>query len=394
MRQIYFDNAATTAVDKKVIKAMLLYFGKDYGNPSEFHSLGLNAKRAIENSRARIASFLACDPEEIIFTSSATESINLALKGYTENIIDRFRKSKIKPHIITTKIEHQAVLETCMHLEALGWADITYLDVNKYGFVDLKSIKKAIKKNTILVSIMYVNNEVGTVEPIAKIGELVKEVNKKRKHKILFHTDATQAIGHFNCDVDKLGVDFLSFTGHKICAPKGIGALFKRKGIGITRQIDGGAQETGLRSSTENVPYIVALGSAIEQIEKQKTETNIKKNCDFLIQNVLKIPGVTLTGHPKLRAPHIASFIVKGVEGESLVLRLSEKGISVSSGSACTSSNLSPSHVLTAMGVKPEESHGSVRFSTGRQTTKTEVNYVLSVLNKIIYDLREMSPLN
>lgn len=394
MRKIYFDNAATTAVDEKVFKAMLPYFDKDYGNPSEYHSLGQGAKSVIENSRNKIASYFNCAPEEIIFTSSATESINLAHKGYIENIVEDFRKFKSKPHIITTRIEHKAVLETCMHLERLGWADVTYLEVDKHGLVDPATVKKAINKNTVLVSVMYVNNEVGTVEPIMEIGKLLREVSKRRKRKILFHTDATQAIGHFNCNVGKLGVDFLSFTGHKIYAPKGVGALFIKNGIKINRQMDGGSQEKDLRSGTENVPYIVALGNAIEQINNQKGKLNLKKYCNFLIQNILKISGVALTGHPELRAAHIASFIIKGVEGESIVLKLSEMGIYISSGSACTSSDLSPSHVLTAMGFKPEESHGSVRFSLGENTTKTDVDYLLSVLPKIIYDLRVMSPLN
>lgn len=394
MKKVYFDNAATTAVNNKVIKAMLPYFDENYGNPSEYHSLGQDAKSAVEKSRHKISSYLKCATDEIIFTSSATEAVNLAHKGYIEYFVEKFGKSKSKPHIITTKIEHKAVLETCMHLERLGWASVTYLEVDKHGLVDPAMIKKTINKDTVLVSVMYVNNEVGTVEPIPKIGKLLKKVNERRKRKILFHTDATQAIGHFNCNVDKLGVDFLSFTGHKIGAPKGVGALFIKNGVRIYRQMDGGAQEKILRSGTENVPYVVALGSAIDQIENLKHEVTIKQNCDYLIRNVLKIPGITLTGHPELRAPHIASFIVKGVEGESIVLKLSERGIYVSSGSACTSSDLSPSHVLTAMGFKPEESHGSIRFSLGRDTTKTQVDYLLSVLPKIIAKLREMSPLN
>lgn len=387
MKTIYLDNAATTAVDKNVLKSMVPYFSKNYGNPSEFHKLGMNARSAIENSRKNISSFLKCEPEEIIFTSSSSESINLAIKGYTENL-------KIKPHIITTKIEHKAVLETCLHLEATDRAEVTYLDVDKYGQVSLESVKKAIKNNTALVSVMYVNNEVGTLQPIVEIGNLIKEINKNRKNKIVFHTDATQAIGHFNCDVNKLKVDLLSFSGHKVFAPKGIGVLYKKKNIEIVRQMDGGMQENGLRSGTENVPYIVGIGHAIEQIVNDRSEIKIKENCRYLIQNVLKIPSVVLTGHPKLRAPHIASFIVSGVEGESIVLRLSEKKIYISSGSACTSSSLSPSHVLTAMGFKAEETHGSVRFSLGKQTTRTEIDTVLSILPKIINNLREMSPLN
>ncbi|MCJ7805526.1 cysteine desulfurase [Patescibacteria group bacterium] len=394
MKTIYFDNAATTPVDKKVIKEMSPFFNIRYGNSSEYHSLGLDSKAAIEASRRKIANFLGCKPSEIIFTSSATESINLSHKGLIENILEEFKGLKLKPHIITTQIEHKAVLETCRHLEKLDWAEVTYLPVDTHGLIKLSTLKKMIRENTVLVSIMYVNNEVGTIEPVSDIGKLIKKENLKRKHKILFHTDATQAVQYLDCKVNKLGVDFLSLTGHKIYAPKGIGALFVRKGISLIRQIDGGAQENGLRSSTENVPYIVALGAAIEQIKKQKSRANVKKNRDFLIKQVLQIPGVILTGHPKSRAPHIASFIIKGIEGESVVLRLSEEGIYASSGSACTSASLEPSHVLTAMGFIPEESHGSIRLSLGKNSTKSEVLFLMSKLPKIIEDLRKMSPLN
>lgn len=394
MKPVYLDSAATTQVHPAVLKTMLPYFKKSYGNPSEYHTLGLKAKGAIEKSRLEIASFLGCTPDEIVFTSSATESINLAIKGLVESMLNDFKNKKIRPHIITTKVEHKAVLETCKHLEELGWAEVTYLDVDKFGLINLTDLMKAVKKNTVLISVMYVNNEVGTVEPIQKIGKLIKDLNKDRTHKISFHTDATQAIEHFNCRVRFIGVDLLSFTGHKISAPKGIGVLYRKKGLSLIRQTDGGSQENDFRSGTENVPYIVGLGTAIEQIKSKKNDRFLEKTRDYLIKKILKIPEVVLTGHPNQRAPHIASFIVKGVEGESLVLRLSKKGVYISSGSACTSSDLSPSHVLTAMGYKPEDSHGSIRFSINKETTLDEINYVLSILPNIIKDLRKMSPLN
>jgi cysteine desulfurase len=394
MKKVYLDNAATTKVDPVVIRAMLPYFDKYYGNPSEYHQLGLIAKKALEASRSGLAIFFNCAGEEIIFTSSATEAINLAHKGLIEKKSGQFQKLKAKPHVITSKIEHKAVLETCIHLEKTGQAEVTYLDVDKYGLISLSDIRNSIRKNTVLVSIIYVNNEVGTIEPITQIGRLIKNENRTRKLKIAFHSDATQAIGYLNCDVNKLGVDLLSFTGHKIHAPKGVGALFVRRGIGIDRQMDGGDQERSLRSGTENVPYIVALGEAVSQIQNNKSPAKIDQLQKFLIDNLSKIPGFTLTGHPKQRAPHIVSFIINGIEGESLVLRLSEKGVFISSGSACTSSSLRPSHVLTAMGFRPEESHGAIRLSLGKDTTEPELEYVVSILPKIVNDLRKMSPLN
>ena len=289
-------------------------------------------------------------------------------------------------------------METCAHLEKLGWARVTYLPVNKGGLVLLEEIKKSIKAETVLVSIMYVNNEVGTIQSIAEIGQFLKKINKQRtmnhKPRIFFHTDATQAIQYLDCDVNFLGVDFLSLTGHKIYAPKGIGALYIRKSTPCIRQQDGGGQERGLRAGTENVPFIVALGSAVEKISKFKKANAIKvqKLRDLLIKEVLKIPGIKLTGHPDQRAPHIASFMVEGVEGEALLLRLSEKGIMVSSGSACSSSDLAPSHVLTAMGYGPQQSHGSLRFSLSQYTTREDIKYVSRTLPEVVEKLRKMAP--
>ncbi|MBI4037310.1 cysteine desulfurase [Candidatus Daviesbacteria bacterium] len=389
MKQIYLDNAATTPVDPEVFLAMKPYFTKIYGNASEVHSLGQQAKLAIEKSRAQIADFLGCNPQEIIFTSSATESINLSHKGLIEGMLMGWKGSQ-KPHIITCGVEHMAVLETCKHLELLDLADITFVPVDQYGLVKVEDIQKAIRPATILVSIMYVNNEVGTVEPIRQIGQMLKKEN----HRIYFHTDATQAVQYLNCDVKFLGVDFLSFTGHKFGAPKGIGALYARKGSTFVRQQDGGGQEGRMRAGTENVPYIVGLGKAVKMSAglRVKNAELMKKLRDRLIAGVLKIPEVKLTGHPKLRAPHIASFVIEGAEGESIILLLSNEGIFASSGSACTSDKLAPSHVLSAMGIPPEISHGSLRFSLGKNTTKEDVDYVIKILPKVIKRLRIMAP--
>ncbi len=385
MKTIYLDNAATTAVSPEVFLAMKPYFLEKYGNASEFHLPGRVAREAIEKSRTKIAKFLGAEVNEIIFTGSATESINLSHKG----LIESLRATLKNPHIITTAVEHKAVLATCRHLESIGWATVTYLPVDHFGRVDVELLKRAVTGQTVLVSVGYVNNEVGTIQPISEIGNLIRRINIGRKNKIYFHTDATQAIKHLDVSVDRLGVDFLSFTGHKINAPKGIGALFIREGVEIVRQMDGGSQEDGLRASTENVPYIVGLGKAIEQIKKSEKITSLR---DTLIKGILEIKGVKLTGHPTKRAPHIASFVIDGVEGEAMVLSLSDLGIIVSSGSACTSGDLRPSHVLTAMGLPPEKSHGSLRFSLDESTTRADVTYVLEKLPGIIKNLRLMSP--
>ena len=392
MKRVYLDNAATTAVDPQVFQAMKPFFSEKYGNASEPHLFGQEARKAIDKARDRVASFLGCKSGEIIFTSCATESINLAHKGLLEAMGGK------KFHIVTSSVEHKAVLETCQHLEKLRMAEVTYLPVDRYGLIKVTDVEKAIRPETVLVSVMYVNNEVGTIEPIEKIGKLIKKINVSRitSHlsPIFFHTDATQAIQYLDCRVDKLGVDLLSFTGHKIYAPKGIGALYVRKGVSLVRQQDGGDQEYRLRAGTENVPYIVALGKAIEQNSKLKTQNSkrIEKLRDRLIEGVLKIPGVKLTGHPTQKALHIASFVVEGVEGEAVLLHLSDKGIAASSGSACTSGLLKPSHVLTAMGIPPELSHGSLRFSLGKNNTEADVNYALEVLPPIIKKLRKMAP--
>ncbi len=394
MKTVYLDSAATTPVDSEVFLAMKPYFLTRFGNASEPHLLGQQSRRAIEEVRSTIAEFLGASGKEIVFTSCATESINLAHKGLIECLNPG---SKVKPHIITSVIEHKAVLETCRHLKTLGRADVTYLSVDEFGRVNSGDVLNAIRPETCLVSIMYVNNEVGTIQPIKEIGDLVRKENKKRKErglaKVYFHTDATQAIGHLDCRVEYLGVDLLSFTGHKFNAPKGIGALYIRAGTPVLRQQDGGGQEFGIRAGTENVPYIVGLGKAFEILKKRnETSKKLKILQEKLIYAVLNIPRTKLVGHPKERVPHISSFIIEGAEGESVVLCLSDKGIIASSGSACTSGIAGPSHVLNAMGISPELSHGSVRFSLGKDTTVDDIRYLAKVLPQIVEKLRRMSP--
>ena len=387
---VYFDQAATTAVSPEVFSAMKPFFGEKFGNPSEPHLAGRWAREAVEKAREQTALFLGAKEEEIIFTSGATESINLAHKG----LVEALNGKSPKPHLITSSTEHKAVLESLKHLEKLKLAEVTYLLVDQNGLVSLDSLKKAIRPETILVSVMYVNNETGAIQPIVEIGRLLEEINASREKKIYFHTDATQAIQYLDCDVNKLGVDLLSLSGHKFHAPKGVGVLFCRKGTPLARQQDGGGQEFGLRAGTENVPYIVALGKALDLLKGHQKElvNKVLSLRSELTTGILKIPGVSLVGDPQKNAPHIATFLIERTEGESLLLLLSEKRIAASSGSACTSGLLKPSHVLLAMGYPPQKAHGSLRFSLGAENTKEEVDYVLQVLPQIILQLRRMAP--
>lgn len=389
---IYFDNAATTKIDSRVLEAMMPYLKDKYGNPSSLYQFGHEAGKAIDQARKRVAKLLNARSAEIIFTSCSTESVNFSHKGLAEVLGIR------KSHLVTTKIEHKAVIETCKHLEKMG-CRITWLPVDKYGQVNPSEVEKAVEKTTVLVSVMYVNNEVGTIEPIEEVGRLLKRINKKRLAKnlsrIYFHVDATQAIQYLDCDVQKLGVDMLSLTGHKFHAPKGVGALYVRRGTPLIRQQDGGGQENNLRAGTENVAYIVGLGKAMEIVgkEKEKIKT-VAALRDKLIKGVLdRIEEVELTGHPEKRAPHVASFVVKGVEGEAMLLLLDEKGIAASSGSACTSGDLQPSHVLLAMGIPAELAHGSLRISFSKYNKEEEADYFLKVFPGIVERLRKMSPI-
>ena len=386
MKQIYMDYAATTPVDKEVLDEMLPYFNKIYGNPSSIHNFGREAFDGIENARERVSNIINSQTDEIIFTSGGTESDNLAIKGVAYNHKDK-RDSK-GAHIITTVIEHPAVLEACRHLEKQGF-NVEYLPVDKHGLINLDDLKNTISKNTFLITIMYANNEIGTIEPMDEIGKIAK------KHDILFHTDAVQAIGKVPIDVDKLNLDLLSISSHKIYGPKGSGALYVRKGVKLVPLAHGGGQEKGYRSSTLNTPGIVGLGKACEiGIRNMNKDSKLMKELrDRLIKETLKIEESFLNGHLERRLVNNAHFRFSAIEGESLNLKLDNKGIAASTGSACSSKKLEASHVLLALGLKPEEAHGSLRLSLGKYSTREEVDYVLDVIPDIVGNLREMSPL-
>ena len=387
-KQIYLDYAATTPVDKEVLKAMTPYLKKDFGNPSSLHRFGQKTRSAIDEVRRKVAKFLNCSESEIIFTGSATEANNLAIFG----VVRALKKKEIKPHIITTKIEHHAVLHPFEELEKEG-VEVSFIAPNKEGIVEIDDIQKAIKENTVFISIMYANNEIGTIQPIQKIGKLIARLNKNRKYKIYFHTDAVQAVNYLDCNVKELGVDFLTLSAHKIYGPKGVGALFVKQGTPIEPIIYGGGHEFGLRSGTENVAGIVGLGKAIELVEKHKNDIKrIKKLQDKIIEEVLKIPNTRLNGSREKRLPNNVNISISGVEGESLVIALDQYGIAVSTGSACSSKELKPSHVLLAIGLSPKEAHGSLRITLGRFTTEEEVDYFLKILPKVVKRLREISP--
>ncbi len=393
--KIYLDCAATTPVDARVLKAMSPYFSRDFGNASSLHYAGLDGRVAVDRAQAKIAKFLGCQKGEVYFTSGATESDNMAIFGVS-GAIQRQQKG-LKIHIITSQIEHDAILEPCRQLAKNG-SPVTFLPVNKQGLVELNRLKKAIRPNTVLVSVMYVNNEIGAIQPVKEIGALIKKLNQKRKNKIYFHIDATQALSYCDCDVRKLNADLMSISAHKIYGPKGVGAIYIKAGTPFEPIMFGGHQQAGVRSGTYNVPGIVGLGVAVEILLDQKARKQESKKArilrDYLIKEIKKrIQGVLVNGDLIKRTPNNANFIFKGVEGESAVLMLSEKGVAVSTGSACSSGSLEPSHVLTALGLRPELSHGSLRITLGRFTTKKEIDYLLEILPPIIGKLRKMSPL-
>lgn len=379
----YFDNAATTQISKEVFKEMLPYLQEEYGNPSSIYTIGRKSRKAIEDAREKVAKLINCKPEEIIFTSCGSESDNTAIKG----IAYQFRNNG--NHIITSKIEHPAVLNTCKILEKKGFK-ITYLDVDNQGFVKLEELEKAITKQTTLISIMFANNEIGTIQPIEEIAKIAK------KHNIIFHTDAVQAAGNIEINVEKLGIDMLSISGHKIHAPKGIGALYVKNGIKFEKFIEGGHQEKNRRAGTENVAGIVGLGKACEIAKENlnKHREHLLKLRDYYISEVeKKIEYVELNGSQQKRLPGNANFSFKFIEGESLLLNLDMKGICASSGSACTSGSLDPSHVLCAIGVKNEVANSSLRVSFGDENTKEDVDFLIQNLIDIVKRLRNMSPL-
>lgn len=456
--RIYFDHSATTPMDKKVLKEMAPYFGEKFGNPSSIHSFGQAAMAGVDKAREQVAQFLNCEPGEIIFTSGATESDNLALRGVIKALTKRHstnmaqaNETKVgvkNPHVITSLIEHDAILEPCLELEKEG-VEITFLPVKSNGVVDLKKLKKAIKDNTALVSIMYVNSEVGSIQPIREIGKIIKKINEKKLNDwqrartkdrgdsstglragkpqpIYFHTDATQALNFLNCDTKYLHVDLLSLSGHKIYGPKGVGALFVKNGTPLKAIQLGGHHEKNLRSGTLNVPGIVGLGAAVSLLDKKTitakagqgkqknkkttsllakeggqenkqtwSETNkrIARLRDMLVSGIMKnIPDVVLNTDRENATPAHAHFSFLGVEGESILIALDLEGIAVSTGSACASSSLKASHVLLAMGIKKEIAHNSIRFSLGKNNTEDEIKKVIKVLPPIIKKLRGMNP--
>lgn len=380
---IYLDNAATTQVDSKVLEAMLPFFTEYYGNPSAVYSFAETAKKAVEDAREKLAELIHAKKDEIYFTGGGSESDNWALKATAEAYGNKGK------HIITSKIEHHAILHTCEWLEKHGF-EVTYLDVDEKGLISPEELEKAIRPDTILISIMAANNEIGTIEPLAEIGEIA------HKHGILFHTDAVQAFGHIPLDVDAMHIDMLSASGHKINGPKGIGLLYIRKGVKIRSFIHGGAQERQRRAGTHNVPGIVGFGKAAELAlanmdERIKYETELR---DYLIKRVSsEIPYTRVNGDLEKRLPNNANFCFRFIEGESMLILLDQNGICGSSGSACTSGSLDPSHVLLAIGLPHEIAHGSLRLSLSEKTTREDIDFTIDELKKIIERLRNMSPL-
>lgn len=382
-KTVYADNAATTAVSPEVLEAMLPFYREAYGNPSSLYRLGQEAKTALEGARAAVAKCLGAAPGEIYFTGCGSESDNWAIKG-----VARAQKKKGKDHIITTAFEHHAVLHTCQALEREGF-EVTYLDVHRDGIVRPEEVEAAITDRTALVTVMYANNEIGTIQPIAEIGAIC------RRHGVPFHTDAVQAVGNVPIDVKEQNIDLLSLSGHKLHGPKGVGALYIRTGVSVQNFLDGGAQERGRRAGTENVAGIVGLAAAMEQAcstleERIARLTHLR---DKLIDGLSKIERSHLNGDRQRRLPGNVSFCFEGVEGESLLLMLDMKGICASSGSACTSGSLDPSHVLLSLGLPHEVAHGSVRLSLGDCNTEEDVVYILETLPPIIERLRSISPL-
>jgi len=383
MRRIYLDYAATTPTHPEVVKVMLPYFTDVFGNPSSIYSYGQEAKGAIEEARVKVADLIGARGEEIVFTSGGTEADNFALKGVA------FANETKGNHIITSSIEHHAVIETCKFLKRRGFR-VTYLPVDEYGRIDPDDVREAITNKTILISVMQANNEMGTIEPIAEIGRIAREAG------IYFHTDAVQAVGHIPVDVNELEVDLLSMSAHKLYGPKGVGALYIRKGTKLIPFMHGGGQERRRRASTENVPGIVGLGKAVELAQQDMGEEAERLTYlrDQLIKGLLeRIDHTRLNGHPLKRLPNNVNVSVDYVEGESMLLNLDLEGICASTGSACSSASLEPSHVLLALGLSPEQAHGSLRFSLGKWTGGEEIERVLEVLPRVIAKLRAMSPL-
>ena len=381
---VYADHAATTAVTDTALTAMLPHFTRDYGNPSSLYRFAQEGKTHLEQARAQVAACLNARPEEIYFTSGGTEADNWALRGVAELMA---LKGKKTGHIITTAIEHHAILHTAQYLEKQGY-EVTYLPVDGDGLVDPANLEQAIRPDTILISVMAANNEIGTIQPIAEIGAIA------RAHKVLFHTDAVQAVGHIPVDVEAWNVDLLSLSGHKFGGPKGIGALYMKKPLRLPALIQGGGQEKGRRSGTENVPGAAGMAAALKEAVDHLPEESARLAAlrDKLIAGLSKLPYTRLTGHPAKRLPGTASFVFEGVEGEALLLHLDAKGICASSGSACSSASLDPSHVLLSIGLPHAIAHGSLRLSLGSDNTEADVDYILKEVPAVVAYLREMSP--
>lgn len=380
---VYMDYAATTYTKKEVLDEMMPYFTEKFGNPSSVYTFARNSRSAVEESREKAAKAIGALTDEIFFTAGGSEADNWALKGIA------FANKNKGNHIITTKIEHHALLHTCQYLEKQGF-EVTYLDVDEYGMISLDELEKAINDKTILISIMFANNEIGTIQPIEKIGEIAK------KHGVYFHTDAVQAVGNVNIDVKNMNIDLLSMSGHKFYGPKGIGALYIRKGVRIENLIHGGAQERKRRAGTENLPGIVGLGKAIELATSDIDGHNKKITAlrDRLLKGIMdNIPYTKLNGHPEIRLPGNINVSFHFIEGESLLLLLDQFGICGSTGSACSSGSLDPSHVLLSIGLPHELAHGSLRLTLGDGVCEEDIDYVLDALQKIVKRLRDMSPL-
>ncbi len=383
MRRVYLDHNATTPVHPEVLEAMMPFFRDQFGNASSIHWAGREVKKYVDEAREKVAALLNASPAGIIFTGCGTESNNMAIKGVALALKEKGR------HIITTPVEHHAVLHTCQFLEERGY-EITYLPVDKYGLIDLDDLRRSMREDTILITIMFANNETGTVFPVQEIGEIAREKN------VIFHTDAVQAVGKMPIDLQHLPVDILSFSGHKLYAPKGIGVQYIRTGTKLMPLLHGGAQERGWRAGTENIPYIIGLGKACEVAQRdfEKRNHHISQLRDRLEEGIsTRVPDVKWNGHPQKRLPNTLNVSFLYIEGESLLLNLDLEGIAVSSGSACTSGSLEPSHVLLAMGVPPEAAQSAIRFSLGYANTAGDVDAVMEVLPGVVQRLRDMSPL-
>lgn len=382
-RFVYADNAATTPIHADVLNKMMPFLTTEYGNASTLYRLGQSSHKALENARQEVALLMNAEPAEITFTGCGSESDNLALRGYLHS-----RQAKGRKHLIISTIEHHAILYTAQALEKEGF-EVTFLPVNQYGQVEPQALEQAIRPDTALVSIMFANNEIGTINPVAELGRVCHEKG------VVFHTDAVQAYGHVPIDVKAMNIDMLSLSGHKINAPKGVGAIYVRKGIRLEPQLTGGGQERGLRSGTENIASIVGLGEAarLKRVNMEREIAYIGALSRKLIDGVLQLPQTILTGHPTQRLPGTCSFCINAIEGESLVLRLDMNGICASTGSACSTGSLDPSHVLLGIGLSHEISHGSLRLTLGPQNTEEDVDYILERLKGVVETLRAMSPI-